>query len=68
MVGVASQQRGEHCGVGGVAPGDFVIGLVWVAVAQHFEQVGGVGEVTVVPQSHGAKGGATEGWLCVAPG
>ena len=59
MIEVAGHQSGQHGGVGGVSAGYLVVVLVWVALAQHLEEVCGVGQVAVVGESHGAGGGAT---------
>ena len=63
----ALQERRDQGGVRGVALLHFAAELAAVAVRDHGLEFGGVGQVAVVGQGHGARGGRAQGGLGVGP-
>ena len=68
VVRVPGQQRGDQRGVGGVAARELAAPLAAVALGDEVDQLGGVGEVAVVPEGDGAGGRGSERRLRVLPG
>lgn len=67
-VGVVGQERRDERGVGGVAPRQLAaVGVALEPALDEVTQFGGVREVAVVGQRHGATGVAAEGGLGVLP-
>ncbi len=67
VVGVAREERGDERGVRGVAARELAAALAAVALGDEVDELGGVGEVAVVPEGHGPGRGGAERGLRVLP-